>query len=90
MDITITISGRTEEKLSELAREKGKDVSDIAVGLLDEKIEEDFADPTGDAHKNPFARISGMFTSGKTDTSERMQDLLREADLDPSEGFSVK
>lgn len=89
MDITITISGKTEEKLSELAKEKGKDVSDIAVGLLDEKIKEDFSN-SGETDQNPFAKISGMFTSGKTDTSERMQELLREANLDPAEGFSIK
>jgi hypothetical protein len=89
MDITITISGKTEEKLSELAEKNGKDVSEIAIGLIEEKIEEDFSD-SANFNENPFAKISGMFTSGKTDTSERMQELLREANLDPAEGFSIK
>jgi hypothetical protein len=89
MDITITISGKVEEKLSELAERDGKDVADVAVGLLEEKIEEDFAEPR-DEGENPFTPFTGMFSSGKTDTSERMQELLREATLDPSEGFSVK
>lgn len=90
MDITITISGKTEEKLSELAKKNGKDVADVAVGLLDEKIEEDFAEPVNEEEwVNPFEKITGMFSSGKTDTSERMSELLREANLDPAEGFSI-
>jgi hypothetical protein len=91
MDITITISGKTEEKLSELAKKNGKDVADVAVGLLDEKIEEEFAEASGEEeYENPFAPFTGMFSSGKTDTSERMEELLREADFDPAEGFSIK
>lgn len=89
MDITITITGKTEEKLSELAERNGKDISEVAVGLLEEKIEEDFSDSVRNS-KNPFAPILGMFSSGKTDTSERMHELLYEADLDPATGFSGK
>lgn len=89
MDITITISGKTEEKLSELAKNEGREISDIAVGLLDEKIEEDFLKHEEHA-ENPFEKITGMFSSGRTDTSERMSELLREADLDPAEGFSIR
>jgi hypothetical protein len=91
MDITITISGKTEEKLSELAKKNGKNIADVAVGLLDEKIEEEFvALINEDEYVNPFEKITGMFSSGRTDTSERMSELLREADLDPAEGFSIK
>jgi hypothetical protein len=91
MDITITISGKTEERLSELAKKNGKDVADVAVGLLDEKIEEDFAESVNeDEYVNPFAAFTGMFASGKTDTSERMHEILYGADLDPAEGFSGK
>jgi hypothetical protein len=91
MDITITISGKTEEKLSELAEKNGKDVSEVAIGLLEEKIEEDFAEPVNeDEYVNPFASITGMFSSGKTDTSERMHEILYGADLDPAEGFGGK
>jgi hypothetical protein len=88
MDITITISGKVEEKLSELAERDGKNVSEVAVGLLEEKIEEEYSDSVED--ENPFIPFIGMFSSGKTDTSERIQEILYEADLDPAEGFSGK
>ena len=89
MDITITISGRTEETLTTLAEKEGRDVSEIALNLLDEKVEEDFL-MIEDESENPFRGIIGMFSSGRTDTSERMSELLREANLDPAEGFSIK
>jgi len=45
-----------------------------------EKAEEDYV--------NPFAPFTGMFSSGITDTSERMYEILRETEFEPAKGFS--
>lgn len=95
MELTITVSEKTEKIIREKAEKNGKGVSDFAGDLLEEKVKEEFPEIIEDesAKENkphPLLKFAGMFSSGKTDTSERMHELLYEEDLDPAEGFSIK
>lgn len=90
MDITITISGRTEEAIREQAEENGTNI---------EKFVEEFVEKSFDTaengegkkeRKHNLLQFAGMFSSGKTDTSERMQELLYEEDFDPAQGFNKR
>lgn len=84
MEITITVS----EKIYELAKQNGKDVTEF----VEEVLEEKFPETNGEKpeRKHNLLKFAGMFSSGKTDTSERMHELLYEEDFDPVEGFSIK
>ena len=88
MEITITISKRAAQKIKEQAASNGKDVGEF--------VEENFANENGAKHSTenqsprPFMRMQGMFSSGKTDTSERMREILYSEDFDPAEGFSTR
>ncbi|MEJ7700718.1 MAG: hypothetical protein WKF71_13880 [Pyrinomonadaceae bacterium] len=42
MDITISVSQKTEQIIQEKAKENGKDVAEFAANLLEEKVNEDF------------------------------------------------
>ena len=92
MEITITISKRAAQKIKEQAASNGKDVGKD-VGKF---VEENFANENGAKHSTenqsprPFMRMQGMFSSGKTDTSERMREILYSEDFDPAEGFSTR
>ncbi len=95
MELTITVSEKTEKIIREKAEKNGKGVSDFAGDLLEEKVKEEFPEIIADESvKNnkphPLLKFAGMFSSGKTDTSERMHELLYEEDFDPAEGFSIK
>jgi len=91
MDITITVSEKTEQIIQEKAKENGKEVAEFAASLLEEKVKEDFPATVEDEnYENPFTPFIGMFSSGKTDTSERMREILYSEDFDSAEGFSVK
>ena len=89
MEITITVS----EKVCELAKQNGKKVSEFVEEFIDEKFSE--TNTNGNTkktkeRKHNLLKFAGMFSSGKTDTSERMGELLREENFDPKEGFTVK
>ncbi len=86
MDITISISERAEQTIREQADENGKNLEDFV---------EDFVENTFAANSRPESRhnllaFAGMFSSGRTDTSERMSEILKETDFDPAEGFSIR
>lgn len=89
MDITISVS----EKICEIARQNGKDVADFVKEVLEDK-EKEFPETSenksDEEYENPFAPFMGKFSSGKTDTSERMHEILYSEDFDPAEGFNVK
>ncbi len=88
MNITITISEKTEQIIREKAEQNGKDIAEF----VGEFVEENFAVENGGKpeRKHNLLKFAGMFSSGKTDTSERMRELLYAEDFDPAEGFSIK
>jgi hypothetical protein len=94
MEITITVSEKTAEIIQHKAEENGKDVAEFAKNLLEEKVSEEFPETleneSDEEYENPFTPFIGMFSSGKTDTSERMHEILYSEDFDPAKGFSVK
>jgi len=88
MDITISVSDETEQIIREKAKENGKDIADF----VGEFIEESFTVENNGKRerKHNLLKFAGMFSSGKTDTSERMRELLYAEDFDPAEGFSIR
>ncbi len=85
MDITISVSDLVVENIQE--RANGKPVE----AFVEEFVEESFAkNATGETAERPFMRMKGMFSSGRTDTSARIQELLTSEDFDPKEGFSIR
>ncbi len=94
MEITISVSERTAQIIQHKAEESGKDVAEYAKNLLEEKVSEDFPETLSgedlEEYENPFEPFIGMFASGKTDTSERMHEILYSEDFDSAEGFSIK
>ncbi len=96
MDITITVSEKTEQIIRGKAEKNGKGVAEF----VGEFVEDNFADQEKNGREQKtssenqperkFMRMQGMFSSGKTDTSERMRELLYEEDFNPAEGFSIR
>jgi len=90
MDIIISVSKKTEQIIREKAEENGKGVADFAGKLLEEKVKKDFPEKSEDEseqdYENPFTPFIGMFSSGKTDTSTRYKEILRE-EIDKRGGF---
>ena len=87
MSITISVSEKTEQIIREKAEEIGKDASDFAGHLLEEKVKEEFPEKKGEEkYENPFEPFIGMFASGITDTSTRYKKILRE-EIDNHGGF---
>jgi hypothetical protein len=91
MDITITVSEKTEQIIRQKAEENGKPVSEFAANLLEEKIKEEFSETIeneseNEACENPFTPFIGMFSSGRTDTSIRYKEILKK-EIDKRGGF---
>ncbi|MCC7308747.1 MAG: hypothetical protein IT173_14380 [Acidobacteria bacterium] len=93
MSITITLSEKTEAKILRRAEEKGLRADKLVSDFVEEAWDEHFPESKNGSNekdfKNPFESIIGMFSSGKTDTSERMSELLYGEDLDPAQGFGT-
>lgn len=104
MEITISVSERAEQKIREQAASNGKDVSEFVGEFVEENFANGNAnqsngqkqdinnqkDEEKDDYENPFEPFLGMFSSGKTDTSERMHEILYSEDFDSAEGFSIR
>ena len=86
MDITISVSEKTEQIIQEKAKENGKDIAEYAANLLEEKVKEDFPETETTDEPHPLLKFAGMFSSGKTDTSRRYKEILME-DIDKRGGF---
>jgi len=89
MDITITISEKAEQNIREKAEEKGTDIVDF----VEDFVEKSFETPNGSEgpeRKHNLLAFAGKYSSVKTDTSERMKEILYETDFDPAEGFSKR
>ncbi len=84
MEITISIP----ERIYEIAKQNGKDVTEFVEEILEEK----FPETNGEKRerKHNLLKFAGKYSSGKTDTSERMHEILYSEDFNPAEGFSVK
>lgn len=90
MDITITISERAEQVVRKRAEENGKDVEHFVGEFVEDSFKNGQDEAIKTTEERPFMRMKGMFSSGKTDTAGRMQELLYEEDFDPAEGFSIR
>ena len=95
MDITITVSEKVEQKIRRQAAKNGRDVNEFVGEFVEKVLEEKFFETIeskskDEEYKNPFTPFIGVFSSGKTDTSERMHEILYSEDFDSAEGFSVK
>ena len=77
MDITITLSERTERIIRERANAEEKDVAVLASDLLEEKVIEETRYRPETAEPHPLLKFAGMFSSGVTDTSTRYKEILR-------------
>lgn len=88
MDITITISEKIEQNIREKAEENGKNIEEF----VEEFVEKSFDEENGDSkeRKHNLLEFAGKYSSGKTDTSERMKEILYETNFDPAEGFSKR
>lgn len=100
MEITISVSERAEQKIREQAEERGKDVSEFVGEFVEENFANGNANQSNgrkqdinnqkreeiDDYENPFEPFIGMFSSGKTDTSTRYKEILRE-EIDKRGGF---
>lgn len=93
MTIKIKVSEKTEQKIRVQAAKTGQEVDEVVGNLVEEVWDEHFPenapDPENGKYKNPFEPFIGMFSSGKTDTSERMHEILYDEDLDPAQGFGT-
>lgn len=101
--IEINVSEKTMQSLTELAAENGQSVSDFVGEYVEKEFsngnssngtskngQKPIESAAEENKENPLMKFCGMFSSGKTDTSERMSELLREEDFDPAEGFSIR
>ena len=91
MDITITISEKAEQKIRRQAAKNGKNVNEFVGAFVEEVLEEKFPETVekkseDEEYENPFTPFIGMFSSGKTDTSTRYKEILRE-EIDKRGGF---
>lgn len=78
MDITIRISDKAAKVIGDKADERDMGLAELAGDLLEEKVQEEFPDNSNSAGPHPLLRMAGMFSSGKTDTSVRYKEILRE------------
>ncbi|MGQ0540783.1 MAG: hypothetical protein ACT4O9_02890 [Blastocatellia bacterium] len=82
MSITIKVSEKTEENIRRQAAKSGQNaekvVSDLVEEVWDDHFPENGNNPVEQEFKNPFEPFIGMFSSGKTDTSTRYKESLRE------------
>jgi len=78
MEITITISEETGKFIRMKAEERDMGLADLAGDLLEEKVKEEFTSQDT-AGRDALLRMAGMFSSGKTDTSSRYKEILRDA-----------
>jgi hypothetical protein len=78
MDITVTVSDEIGKVISQKAEERDMGLADLAGDLLEEKVKEDYRlEDTGT--RDALLAMAGMFSSGKTDTSARYKEILRDA-----------
>lgn len=90
MDLTVTVSENVARIIEVKAAEHDIEVSEFAGDLLEEKVNQEFSNGEESSGPHPLLKMAGMFSSGITDTSERMHEILYSEDFDPAEGFSIR
>jgi hypothetical protein len=91
MSITITVSEKTEKKIRQHVAETGQDIDEVVGSLVDEVWDEHFPKGGSTREQKPHSlfRLAGKYSSSRTDTSERMSEVLYSEDLDPAQGFGT-
>ena len=93
MSITISVSERMEQKIRRRAAKVGRNANELVGRLVEEVWDERFPDNESDGggkkFENPFTPFIAMGASGKTDTSERMREILNSDNLDSAQGFGT-
>lgn len=92
MSITITLSEKTEAKILQKAEERGLKADELISDFVEETWNEHYPENgngSNEQFRNPFESFIGMFSSGRTDTSECMAEILYNEDLDPAQGFGT-
>ncbi|HQU91296.1 MAG TPA: hypothetical protein PLK77_03315 [Pyrinomonadaceae bacterium] len=89
MDITVTVSDEIAKVILRKAGEQDMGLAALASDLLEEKVKEEFSEHDVSRGRRNLWKMSGMFSSGATDTSERMHEILYGEDLDPAQGFGT-
>ncbi len=79
MSITITLTERAERLIRKRAFEQDLGLSEVASGLLEEKVRDEFPEYREELQPHPLLKLAGMFSSGTTDTAERHSEILRDA-----------
>ena len=93
MEITISVSEKTEKIIREKAAQNGKGISDFAGNLLEEKVKEDFPEIIEDESvrenkPHPLLKFAGMFSGGSGNVSENYKQILLD-EVDPIAGFTT-
>jgi len=90
MSITISVSKRVEQKIRRRAKTTGRKPDEIVSDLVEEVWDKTFPDDketdVEQEYENPFTLFTAMGSSGKTDTSERYKEILRQ-EIDEVGGF---
>ncbi len=87
MNITISVSEKTERIIRERAKEKGKEIE----GFVEEFVEESFADKHGGEireRKHNLLTFAGMFSGGDGTVSQRYKQILLD-EVDKVAGFTT-
>lgn len=89
MDITITISDKAAKMIGDKADERDMGLAELAGDLLEEKVTEEFSEENVSEGRHNLWKMAGMFSSGVSDTSEKMCEYLYDENFDPAQGFGT-
>lgn len=91
MSITINVSKKTEQKIRKRAMTTGQHADKIVSDLVEEVWDDHFPENGATSPSKPHSlfEMSGMYRSGVSDTSERMQEILESEKFDPAQGFGT-
>jgi hypothetical protein len=86
MEITISVSEKTEQIIREKAEQNGKDIADF----VGEFVEENFAVENSEKRerKHNLLKFAGMFSGGDGKTSMNYKKILLE-EVDKTAGFTT-
>ncbi len=89
MEITITVS----DKISELAKQNGKEVSEFVEEVIEKTVAENANNGQNISSEKPterrYMRMKGMFSGGDGNSAERVKEIML-SEIDSVEGLSKK